>query len=65
MKGSYEFTDTDNISATLTVTMKISEWKNLKDQLLEKYPAWKFASMIQDMVCKAEGIIETKHDVLP
>jgi hypothetical protein len=37
----------------MTVTMKLSEWKALKEQLPQKWPAWELSSCISKMVIEA------------
>jgi hypothetical protein len=64
MKARFELKEPDKMEATLSVTMTLENWKELKEQLSDKYPAWQFGGFISDMVRQAEetfyGEKETK-----
>ncbi len=44
----------DDVVITLTVSMKLPEWKELKDQQMEKWPSSSFKSTIGDLIRKAD-----------
>ena len=55
MKATYQLNRTDQIEATMTITMTVSEWKDLAAQQKDReWPSWRFAGAIQDMIRKAE-----------
>ena len=50
MKAHMKITDPDRIEVTLTVTMPLKTWKELREQLSKDHPSWEFGSKITDMV---------------
>lgn len=64
MRGTFQLNRTDDMEATLTVSMKIAQWKELQKQISTSYPGWKFASMIDAMIRTASQCYEndTKLD---
>lgn len=53
MRTKFEVEEPSDITMTLTVTMKLGEWKTLQSQLADKYPSWKLSAAITDMVLLA------------
>ena len=53
MKAVYQLENTEEMEATLTVTMRIREWKELAEAMPGSWPHWKYAAAIRDMVTKA------------
>lgn len=47
----------DDVEVTLTLTMKASEWCDVRDQLQNKYPSWQLSSAITDMLSKIRKIV--------
>lgn len=54
MNAFMEIKNPDSIEVSLTLTMKLKDWKELREQLPEKWPAWDIGSAITDMVRQAE-----------
>jgi len=54
MKGTFQIELPDKIDATLTVTMTLAEWKQLRAQVAGNWPGWKFSEMITDLIRHAE-----------
>ena len=54
MEANFKATDADEMSFTLTVTMKLKEWKALKEQVRQDYPGWKLRGAIVNMVDAAQ-----------
>ena len=54
MKAKFEATNADEMEFSMTITMKLEEWKCLKKQLKPGWPAWELSGVIFDMVCQAE-----------
>ena len=46
----FESTRPEDIEMQLTITMNISEWIELAEQVDDKYPAWELAKAIKQMV---------------
>lgn len=47
IKGQME--NPEEVEFTLTITMKMKEWDELKEQLKDKYPGWKISGAITTM----------------
>ena len=54
MKAIMRFNNTDEISATLSFTFTVAEWKKLKADLGRNYPGWQIESAISDLVRQVE-----------
>ncbi len=50
MKSKFGIQKLDDVNATLTVTMRISDWRELREQQGTKYPGWKFGAEIAEMI---------------
>lgn len=44
----------DEVKFTVKITMSIKDWKTLRAQLHDAYPAWKLTSAIDKMITQAE-----------
>lgn len=44
----------DKIEMTLTITMPLADWKDLRTQMSSAYPSWAFSSAISRLVNHAE-----------
>lgn len=56
MKAKFRIENPDDVEATITITMKIGEWKEIKDQLARQHPSWKLASAITQTIRSAEKV---------
>lgn len=54
VRGTFGLRHVDKIDATMTVTMPIGEWKQIRESLKDKWPDWQFASLITDLISQAE-----------
>jgi len=54
----------EDIEITLSITMKLQEWKSLQKDLPEHYPNWKLGSAITSAVLKLGEVVseEIKED---
>lgn len=50
----------DPIEYTMNITMTLSEWKQLKESLVSKYPAWELSSEICSMISQASQVYYPK-----
>ena len=50
----------DAVEMTLTLTMPLGQWRRLKEQLGNAWPAWDVGSAIREMITKAETHFEAK-----
>jgi hypothetical protein len=54
----------DSVNLSLTITMSLGEWKQLRDQLARTYPSWRLAETIGETVTHVEQhfdrVLETK-----
>lgn len=55
--STFKICDPDNVQMTLTVTMSMSEWKRLLQQLPSDYPSWKLGDAIRDFVARSERVL--------
>ena len=56
MRTVFSLKQPEKIEATMTITMPLEEWKDLRDQLSDRWPASRFSDQIRDMVAKAEQV---------
>ncbi len=56
MSASYRMnpTNPNGVNFTLSMTMTLKEWMDLRDQLSKKYPSWDLSSKINEMVYFAD-----------
>lgn len=54
MRGEIEVEKPDGVEVSLTLTMKLGEWKELRGQLARDYPSWVLGSVIGQAVRKIE-----------
>lgn len=54
MRSTFTVNKPDEVEMTLKITMPLKEWKNLKDQLCEKWPSSKLGITISNVIYKAE-----------
>ena len=61
LKATIQSTAPDQINVTVTATMTLGEWKDLRKQLTAmNHPAYRFNRLISEMITKYEtGILET------
>lgn len=57
--------DPESIEMTLTITMPLKDWKALRKQLQDGYPAWKLGSMITSATLKAQEHFEERGELDP
>lgn len=53
VRGLLKLCNPDQAEASLTLTMTIREWKELRASLTNDYPAWRVGSMIGKLVAQA------------
>jgi hypothetical protein len=56
MKTDFVTENPDSIEMTMTITMSLGKWRELRKAIKEQYPGWEFANAISEMVHQA-----TKH----
>ena len=54
MKFLFRLLDVKRMKATMQITMSISEWNELQEQLDNKYPSWKLSSAISKLIQHAK-----------
>lgn len=68
MKAKLQIDKPDELMATMTVTMKISEWRSIQKKIETGdtgWPQWAFASLIQQLVKKAMSAYDEATDETP
>jgi hypothetical protein len=54
MRTTFKICSPDEIQATLTVTMTVKEWRELRTQLVDSWPSWQLSRDIGDVIRQAE-----------
>jgi hypothetical protein len=54
MKAKFKLDDVRELNATMEITMPIRTWIELRDQLNQAYPSWKFRAVVDELITKAE-----------
>jgi hypothetical protein len=62
MISEYKIQKLDEVNATLTLTMEIKHWRELREQLTTKYPSWKFGEQIMLMLREFDTHFEKYED---
>ncbi len=62
IKGTYKAENPDDIEFTLTMTMTMSEWKHLRNQLDDTWPGHRVRAMILNMIWDAEKVFTATAD---
>jgi hypothetical protein len=62
MKAIFNVENPNDVEFTLTITMRLGDWKRLKEQLGRDYPAWRLGRAIVDMVQQAGAHFYQKTD---
>lgn len=57
MKFEMDIKNPDEVEVSLNITMKMKEWKHLKNQLQSSYPSWKLSSIIGQVIERIEKTI--------
>jgi len=65
MKATIELENTDELEATISLTMRIRDWKALREQMSNEYPSWKLSGLINTLTYKAEKQILEKTEETP
>lgn len=54
VKTRFFLTDPKSANGTLTLTMTLSEWDELRKQLQDVYPSWKLSGAIAGLILQAQ-----------
>jgi hypothetical protein len=54
--------NTDVIPVTLTITMTLGEWRQLREQMGSDYPAWKFSEAINNAAYRLERQVTSEAE---
>lgn len=53
MKARFMLENPDEIQATMKITMRVKDWKELRDQLAQKWPSSQLSVAITSVVAEA------------
>lgn len=53
------------VVVTLKLTASIKELEELRDQLVSKYPSWKFSQILTDAITKARTVVYSETESKP
>lgn len=56
MRTKFEFNKPDDLVATVSVTMSVKEFRELRKQLKNEWPSWKLGDAIGDVIRQAETV---------
>jgi hypothetical protein len=56
MNATFSANKPEDIEFSLTLTMKLKDWLQLREQLSSDYPSWRVGSEISDMVMQAKTV---------
>ncbi len=62
MRTKFYLDNPDDMQATMEITMSVKEWKELKEELSDKYPSWQLSSSIMSLICQAEKVFNEKTE---
>ena len=62
MKAIYKLVNPDEMQASMTITMSISDWKELAEVVGKDYPGAIFSNMISKLVRDAEQHFYEEHE---
>ncbi|GAG22865.1 unnamed protein product [marine sediment metagenome] len=63
MNGTFEIQKPGEVIATVTISMKVKEWEELKEQLEQKWPSSDLSSLITDLVWQAKKTFYKSEDL--
>lgn len=67
MYSRFKIYDPGQVEVTLSLTMKISEWRSLRDQILASpdrndHPSWRIINKVKEMIDSAHKHFETEFE---
>jgi len=62
VRATFRIQNPDEVMATVTVSMPIKQWRELRGQLSDKWPSWDFARVIGDAIRQAEETFYAKTE---
>lgn len=62
MKTAFKIERPDDVSMSLTVTMTLGQWRDLRAQLQSTYPSWRLSSAINEMVHEATTVFSAAKE---
>jgi hypothetical protein len=62
MESTFKLEDVGKIKALMTVTMSLSDWQRLREQIASTYPSWEFANAIDRLVKHATARYSQQAD---
>lgn len=54
MRSSFKLDNVNDINATLSITLSLREWKQMRAQLGDAWPSWHLGRHISDLIAAAE-----------
>lgn len=55
MRGTFKLCNIDSIDASMTISMTVKEWRELRNQLSDEWPSWDLSSQISKLIAQAES----------
>ncbi len=60
IKADFQLERTDDVQATLQVTMSLKDWRALMRQLGPNWPSWEFADKVHALLAAADKHFTTR-----
>jgi len=57
MKSRMKIEKPGDVEVTLSITMKASEWEELRGQLSTRYPSWRISAAINDLLAQVRKVL--------
>jgi hypothetical protein len=62
METKAQFTNPEDLRVTLSITMKLHEWRQVKKQLSSAHPSWELSSQIGSVVRQFDKTVIPQQD---
>ena len=66
MKAHARVLNPDNVTLELTLSLTVSEWKQIEAKLPNEWPHWQLGSVISSAIRRTVGVISTESaEIVP
>lgn len=62
MKARFQLNDPEKMEASMTITMTVQAWIELRDQLQKAWPSSELSSAVSDIILQARKCFWTESD---
>lgn len=61
MRGTVEVEQPDSVEVSVTLTASLKEFKELREQIGEKWPGWKVAEILNTAIRRIEATLDARE----